>query len=475
MIREQPLATVLRGLPLRFMVLSISFVLLHKLVLQHLALGAAGSWVNLVVDLLVVYVFLQLLKWLLLVLPGQIGLWRGPSKILSDLLMLVIAAAITVVVVQKQVQINLMGVVTTSAVLTAVIGLAAQETLKDLFAGITLQLDPPFREGDWIDLGEVRGVVTELTLMNTHLSAIDGAQVVLSNSTVAQESLRRFRPGDSVGCRFTIGLDYALPPSEAIALLRRVLKLHPVVLETPPPQIWVTAYEASSISYEIMAFQDQLGERARYTLRSELLEQIWYALERAGQSVPFPVMEIKRREPGKDQNYLDFSCGGSEERMGYLRRNPLFIGLAPSQLEALAGVTRFLRYGAGEVIVQEGDQGDALFQIVHGSVEVLKDSPGGPPTLIARLGADAVFGEMTLCIGEPRSATVRASEQTVLIEVERADLMPLIDSDPGLLERIANLVNARRSELQQLADAEAARLGDSLLRRMQQLFASVGR
>ena len=76
------------------------------------------------------------------------GWWKPIPKILRDLTSLGIATAITLVLIQRDFQVNLIGLAATSAVITAVIGLAAQKTLKDLFAGISLQVDSPFEEGD---------------------------------------------------------------------------------------------------------------------------------------------------------------------------------------------------------------------------------------------------------------------------------------------------------------------------------------
>ena len=469
-----PRKPLLVGFPLRFSLIAaavyLGLELLHATALGH----AIGTWLRLVSDLLIIYAALRVLCWLLLVLPTQLGLWRGPSKILQDLLLFVIGATITVVLVQQRGQVNLVGLITTSAVLTAVVGLAAQETLKDLFAGITLQLDPPFREGDWIDLGDVRGTVNQLTLMNTHLGSMDGSQIVLSNSTVAQATLKRFRPGRPIGLRFSLGLDYTLPPGEAIGLLRQSLMQHPQVLHEPAAEVWVGAYGDSAITYEVMAFHTSLGDRASYTLRSDLLERIWYALERVGQSVPFPVREIRRRRERSDDT-LDFSAAGPQQRAELLGQNPLLKQLKPEQLQQLAPLTRCLRFGRGELIVREGDPGDAMFQVVAGRVEVLKQSPGGSSTVVATLTEGDIFGEMTLCTNELRSASVQALEQTVLLELERRDLLPLIDADPALLERIANLVAQRRSHLESLTQIDGNVEAASLLRRMQQLFASMGR
>lgn len=464
----------LANFPWRFSLGTAAAVVVLSQLSQVVQRGDLGSWIRLAIELLLIYAGLQILRWLLLELPARLGLWRGPSKILQDLLLLVIATSVTAVLVQQRGQINLVGLVTTSAVLTAVVGLAAQETLKDLFAGITLQLDPPFREGDWIDLGDVRGTVSQLTLMNTHLLAMDGSQIVLSNSTVAQATLKRFRPGGAVGLRFSLGLDYTLPPSEALALLRRSLAQHPLVLSEPRAEVWVGAYGDSAISYEVMAFHNGLGDRAGYTLRSELLERIWYALERVGQSVPFPVREIRRRRERTD-GHLDFSAAGTQRRAALLAHNPLLKQLRAEQLQLLAPLTRCLRFTTGELIVREGDPGDALFQVIEGRVEVIKQNPNGTATSVATLHAGDVFGEMTLCTNEPRNATVQALEQTVLLEVERQDLLPLIEAEPELLERIAALVAQRRSQLEALTQADGNAVAASLLQRMQQLFASMGR
>ena len=102
-----------------------------------------------------------------MLLPSELGLWKPIPKILRDLLSLAIATAITLVVIHRDFQVNLVGLAATSAVITAVIGLAAQETLKNLFAGISLQVDSPFEEGDWVDLGFTRGIATSLRLMST--------------------------------------------------------------------------------------------------------------------------------------------------------------------------------------------------------------------------------------------------------------------------------------------------------------------
>jgi small-conductance mechanosensitive channel len=101
---------------------------------------------------------IKLVSWAILEVPADLGWWRPTAKILRDLIDLAIITAITLVIIHRDYSINLVGIAATSAVLTAVIGLAAQETLKNLFAGLSLQLESPFHEGDWIELGNTKGV-----------------------------------------------------------------------------------------------------------------------------------------------------------------------------------------------------------------------------------------------------------------------------------------------------------------------------
>ncbi|KEF41480.1 MAG: hypothetical protein ER33_11165 [Cyanobium sp. CACIAM 14] len=433
---------------------------------------AGLRWLGAVDDLAIAYALIGLLAWLLLECPAALGWWRPTAKILRDLLSLGLSAVATVVVLQRQANLNLVGLVTTSAVLTAVIGLAAQETLKDLFAGIELQLDPPFREGDWITVGTQSGTVESLHLMSTRLRRSDGSTVNLPNNTVADSPMHRISQQEPVGNRFGIALGYEIPPARARQLLERVMADNPLVLREPPPEAWIGGYEDSLIRYELLAFQRGASERDRLRLRSALLEQIWYALERQGWELPYPVRELKRRSFWRDPGHpagVDASLTAE-----LLRRSWLFTQLDPALVERLAPSVRCLRFGPGETIVAEGEQGDALFQVVHGEVEVFKADGSPLGRSVAVLGSDQVFGEMTVCTGEPRTATVRSRGECVLLEVERDDFLPLVEADPGLLEALASIVGRRRSELEKLSSPDAARRQTSILERMRQLFALEG-
>jgi CRP-like cAMP-binding protein len=106
----------------------------------------------------------------------------------------------------------------------------------------------------------------------------------------------------------------------------------------------------------------------------------------------------------------------------------------------LAGKVRVKVFGAGEVVVRQGDGGDSLFLVKHGSVNVyVDDAPAGT------LGEGEIFGEMSLLTGEKRKATVAAAQETWLVEISKEDIEPLIKEDPSILDRLS-MILARREE-----------------------------
>jgi small-conductance mechanosensitive channel/CRP-like cAMP-binding protein len=423
-------------------------------------------WLGMADELLIGYAALRLGLWLGLELPGGLGWWRRPPELLLQLLMLGLGALLTVLVVRESARFDLVGLVTTSAVLTAVLGFAAQETLKDLFAGLELQLGDDFAVGDWLDLGQgVQGMVETITWRDTQLRNLDGCRLIIPNSKITAEVISNRSASGAASNRFDLGLDYGFPPARARALLEDVLHQHPLVLDNPAPRVRLKEFAESSILYELQVWQQEMNLRAVLDLRSELQEQIWYALQRAGQSIPFPVRELRagRRETPQT----------SRPDSGTLEGGELFRLLTAEQLQQLAAAGRVLTFAPGEAIVREGEPGDCLYQLVAGRVEVLKAVGPGRQVAVRTLEPGELFGEMTLLLDAPRSATVRALEECQLLQLDRAALAPLLQAQPELLRQLAEQVSRRRQELDQLGDRDRGEQDTGLLGTMRRLFQAV--
>ncbi|MFQ6538208.1 MULTISPECIES: cyclic nucleotide-binding domain-containing protein [Aphanothece] len=459
-------------IPVRLPTLAIISWLVITILRQQSFPPDVLPWLDTVQLITASYAYLQLSVWLTLEFPTILSWWPRPPKILRDLGLLVIAGVITVVVLQEQARINVVGLVTTSAILTAVIGLAAQESLKDFFAGIVLQLDSPFQEGDFIVVSdEIEGWVVSLTLMSTRLRHVHGALITMPNSRMWSTEIRRFGPSGPIAREIHLNLDLTLPPERATELLMQVARRHPLVLAEPEPTAFVYAYADHAITYELEVWQEDPTDNGFDILRGQLLAQIWYVLEREGTTLPYPVRELRpKRLPAP----IDDPAGyGLEARVDLLRENVLFGHLSSEQLERIAPLTRCLRFAAGEAVVVEGDEGFAMFQVVTGRVQVIKLMEGGIEKKVAELGVGTIFGEMSVFTDQPRTATVRTTEESVLLEVERNDLRPLLEGNPRLVERLAQLVNDRRAQLTTLSQEVQEAQANQLLQQMMAMFSTL--
>jgi CRP-like cAMP-binding protein len=126
------------------------------------------------------------------------------------------------------------------------------------------------------------------------------------------------------------------------------------------------------------------------------------------------------------------------EKVLFLKGVDLFSALAGEDLAEVALVTSEVGREAGDVLVAEGEPGDALYFIVAGQVLVTR---GG--RLLAELGAREVFGEMALLDPGPRSATVEAKTDVTLLVLQRDDLDDLMRERPEVPIGILKVVVGR--------------------------------
>jgi len=115
-----------------------------------------------------------------------------------------------------------------------------------------------------------------------------------------------------------------------------------------------------------------------------------------------------------------------ERLITFLLETPMFEKLVPSEIMEIIHIVEVEQYQAGDVVFREGDNGDAWFVLYRGAVEVLKYGSTGEKK-IAELGSQACFGEISILDGSPRSATIRATEDSVTFRVPREAFGELID------------------------------------------------
>ena len=410
----------------------------------------------------------RLLVWLLLELLPRFHLLPQTPRILRDVLFITGSGLLIIINLRQQSQIDLIGLVTTSAVMTAVLGLAAQDPLKDLIGGLSIQLEQVIKEGDWVEIDDQVGQVTSISWRDIELRSRNGSRLVMPHTTVNSSLVRNFTSNGMYGNRLFIGLDYGVPPDQARQIMLRISEHHPLVLKTPASVVRIHAFDESSINYEWLVWQESYEQELR--LRGELKEQLWYALGRAGLSIPFAIRDVRLHQAndGSEANIKHL-----ENAINLVQGNSLFTILASEQQQKLVDLSSIHSYGAGEIIVGENETGDSLFVILKGKAKVSRSSDSTNRLEVADLYRGDVFGEMTLFTAEPRNATVRSISEVEVLEVSRNTLAKLIEQKPELLESFGRLISMRQKEIEQLESQVAQRSSQDVIHRMRKIFAQL--
>ncbi|XYI01359.1 cyclic nucleotide-binding domain-containing protein [Sorangium sp. So ce1128] len=366
---------------------------------------------------------------------------------------------------------------TTSALLTAVIGLSLQETLGNLFAGLAIQAQRPFEVGDWIQIEpdpRLIGQIIEINWRATKVLTNDQIELTIPNGTLAKSTIRNFTK-PTVTARRTIevqGPYEAPPPVVEQALLGAVASV-PGVLLAPPPFVLTARFDDSGITYQLCFFIDDFARRDR--VDSAVRQRIWFAFHRAGISIPFPMRTVRMAEVSPESRERS-EADERQRRLQSLRVVDFLAALPPPLLDRLAALSKTCLYMVGEVVIRQGAAGHELFIVQSGEVSVIVGREGGSTAEVARLGPGKFFGEMSLMTGEPRSATIQAVSDCELVKVDKEAFQEILAAAPGIAEKITEVLVARQSALDENVSVRRARAGTeeakttALLGKIRQFF-----
>ncbi len=132
-----------------------------------------------------------------------------------------------------------------------------------------------------------------------------------------------------------------------------------------------------------------------------------------------------------------------ETAADFLGNAPIFAGLSQGVREKIAASSRSVHLAAGDWLFRAGEEGNSLFVIRAGRLEVLAENGGSGPEVIRVLGRGAALGELALLTSSPRSASARAARDTDLIAIDRADFEHLLESEPEVSLALTRTLSAQ--------------------------------
>jgi small-conductance mechanosensitive channel/CRP-like cAMP-binding protein len=404
--------------------------------------------------------------------------WRKGSfpAAFKHIITAVVTSAVTIFLLKELLEVNVTSLIATTTVLTATIGLALQGTLANMLAGLTIHLEKPLKQGDWVQAGGHEGRVMDITLRSTRLLTIENNEINIPNSKVLSESVTNYSMPDPLSVRtLSIGVSYHIPPNTVRTSIREVLDAVPGVQKQPAPLVRVANYGDYAVQYEI---RYAISEFQRYLeTEAEIMNLLWYRFKRDNIEIPFPVQTVHLRQvtPESQQAAREHALA---EVMALTEQVDIFLPFSPGERRRLAATAAVKTFAAGECPVIQGEAGDSFYIIRRGTVAVIVEKEPGRSVVIAELGPGNFFGEMSLLTGAVRTATIRVKEDAEFVVIDRENFRSIIVNNPSIAESLSRILAERQAGLAAQREkldtsaAERRRQDESgkLLRNIRQFF-----
>ncbi|NOT48454.1 MAG: mechanosensitive ion channel [Acidobacteria bacterium] len=364
------------------------------------------------------------------------------SSLLKTVISIIVYIVAFFIIFQSQYPgVQLAPLFTGSTIIGIVVGLALQDTLGNLFAGIALQADQPFQVGDVVAFAnKANGVIEAVSWRGVKIRTFQNKLLVISNSVLGKESIE-VAPKGNLNARIVFfNTLYSNSPAKTIQIVRDAVRQVENVSQKIRPIVRIRNLGENGLDWEVKYWADD------YTLYNDtdalIRQRIWYAFQRDNIHFAYPTRTVFMQQTAEEPN-IDEYLNVTVER---LSRIPIFAPLSDEELHKLARASKDRVFAPGEAIVRRGQEGNSMFVVTRGTVDV-EILQGNLPKVINTLRESDYFGEMSLLTGEPRTATVRAQTETEVVQINKSALKPIFEGNPELVESICKMIEERKAIL----------------------------
>ena len=365
---------------------------------------------------------------------GGLVLMRGAisreGRLFSDLLAGLVYLAVGLTIASMVFALPIGGLVATSGVIAIVLGLALQNTLADVFAGIAVGLERPFSIGDLVSVeGAIDGEVVQINWRSVQIKTDGNDLATVPNSVIAKSRIiNRSVPSPVRAVSVTVPCDATIEPRRALELLHRAILLCPEILDHPAPAVLLARIGRRRHEYSVsfsVARSGLLGPA-----KSNLFQQIVRQFRTAGMG-----LALGRGAPSGAANATPTPPD--------LADIPLFQSLPAETRECLQSQLIRHELEPSQILFAQGDAEASLFVITAGVLEVTRQI-GEVVSRIGRISAGDYIGEIGMLTGMPHAATVKALTPSTVFELRKDQVAPLLAEQPEMVHQIE--LSARRGQ-----------------------------
>jgi small-conductance mechanosensitive channel/CRP-like cAMP-binding protein len=346
---------------------------------------------------------------------------------------------------------------TASGALGIVVGFALQNLILDTFSGLAIHLERPFKVGDWINchtrMGNYIGRVEETNWRTTRLWTTSRNIVIIPNSFMTTTVVTNFSmPGAEARFELEFTLDFAISTERAVRVLTAAA--HQAIgpkgpLADPAPKVRVNGVGDYGIVYNMRYYLDP-DITSPSKARNTIITCVTKHLSHAGISLSYPKRDVFTAPmPWRQKSWTH-----NKDQVSQMGKLSLFEVLHQDDIEFIAEKMLVRHFKARETVVTQGDEGDSMFILAEGLLEVLVENKEKELLKVADLAPGTFFGEKSLLTGDPRSATIICATDVVACEITKSamselfgrnmDVAPLLSKAVALRD-LANLSALSRS------------------------------
>ena len=396
----------------------------------------AGVWFS---GALLLNRFIEVFFW-----DGFVGALSGrriprlPKDATAMALFLLAVAGILATVFER----SLTGILATSGVASIIIGLALRNVILDLFVGLAIHVERPFKIGDWIQVHRNRrethiiAKVIEINWRTTRLKTTENNMIVAPNNVIGTSILTNYmepKPHFRIDLPFLI--DFEVNADRASRVLQAGIMAvagENGILESPEPEVRLKEATLEGQRYEVRFFILPVHispNESKDVVNRSILEH----LQRSGISPAQPKEEIYISK--KTQRNLGTET--DQDIYQLLSRTELFRNLSIEELMSVFSGMKRRELRQGDTLYRQGDKGDTMFLLLEGLLNSSIHVQGSDnPAKVESIKAGSHFGEETVMLGTQRPSTMRAATPATVYEIAKEQMKEILARRGDLLSML---------------------------------------